>query len=227
MSNLPWKKIAIGTGIGFAGAVIALTVYHKMKDTSAQHVPAPTITHNPVPSHPAANTTAPHVVTTSVPAASPPAGVSTPPATTTTPQMHQVGQIDYYNWNAGNKPARLGENSVDVANWYRYTPVGGDLPSLHQQEARLMQESAGTAQLVHLETEHSIGNINDHNVGGVKPRGNGGIAAVVLNAPLDVSPVHPPSKTFNVGSMDNFWQNQGPLDLQPLSADHGSRANAE
>jgi hypothetical protein len=116
---------------------------------------------------------------------------------------------------SGYRNPRYGHNLTDVQGAFRYVPVGGDIYSLHQQEATLAKSNQGSAALLQeFEQEGNMDKIAANldlksNTRWVEPRGMEPIAAVVITAPESTSPVVPIAPIDVVANpddgMDNFW----------------------
>nr|QYA18806.1 hypothetical protein KOM_12_538 [Clandestinovirus] len=246
IQNLPWKKIAIGTGIGLTGVLIGMYAFNRcakqggqqqqqkgQQAAAAQQKQVATSQQKQGGQQKQAAAQQQVAAQQKVGGQQQVTGTQQPPASqqkqvpaqqnpqhqqmTTDdqpPPLEQIGQMEYHNWNAGNRPANLGHGYTDVSNYYRYNPTGQELPSLHQQESRLMNDGYGTAQFIHEEGEDEM-KIGEMKIGNqAQPRNVTGINAVVMDASLDINPVIRPTGESAPGQMDNFWQNEGPLNFQ-------------
>lgn len=126
------------------------------------------------------------------------------------------------------QPPMLGANYTDVNMYYRYTPAGEDLPSLHQAEQILADTNMGDSEFdamsmgMDADADFLRAAATDSELSQpLRPEAYTNVPAIVSTSTADPSPVIPSMsmELMKPGVMDNFWEDQGAItggiQLQP------------
>lgn len=126
------------------------------------------------------------------------------------------------------QPPMLGANYTDVNMYYRYTPAGEDLPSLHQMEQVLADTNMGDSDFdamsmgMDADDDFLKAAASDSELTQpLRPEAYTNVPAIVSTSTADPSPVIPSMsmELMKPGVMDNFWEDQGSItggiQLQP------------
>jgi hypothetical protein len=126
------------------------------------------------------------------------------------------------------QPPMLGANYTDVNMYYRYTPAGEDLPSLHQTEQILADTNMGDSDFdamsmgMDADADFLRAAATDSELSQpLRPEAYTNVPALVSTSTADPSPVIPSMsmELMKPGVMDNFWDDQaaitGGIQLQP------------